>query len=1082
VFVRAREGEWASLGLGKQLDRQGELCSVEYFDAPTSDPIVHRIATATLEPVTLPEQTRVYFFNNALGAWEIGRLLADHNDTQIVKFPNGQTRQLAVSDVFVRWARPIADPTPFLGGKVNETPRFADSRNGFVRSLLAQRAAGMGMSALTSSAIELEAHQVEVVRRILQDPVQRYLLADEVGLGKTVEAGILIRQCILDAGGNALVLVIAPEALVPQWRTELETKFFLGHCLDTWIHVLALGDSERIKPLLGKTTMLVIDEAHHLTGHRLDISSDLYGEIAAVVNTIERVLLLSATPALHNERGFLKMLHLLDPDTYPLTDEPGFRRRIESRQALAEIVAGLTPENSLYLDYTLDQLAERFPDDALLREQAQALRAITDTIPTEDDPALIQAVERVRAHVSEVYRLHRRMLRHRRRSISGLTPGRSGATSVDYRSPDMARLFEAIEDWRFDEATASDREMDDKIRADRVRICAQVLDRVVQYALTGSGVVGFLERQPHIIGDAERFGRIARQVGSVDIFEARTSALISTLKLLLAPKQQFVVFCSDAITADALAAALGDQLNVPVDRHDPEDGGWLAFNLDASRPILVCDRRAEEGLNLQGGRKTVIHYDLPLNPNRIEQRIGRADRYGSGDAVKSIVLNCLDNPIENAWIKYLDKGLRVFERSVASLQYLIEDTTRDLAASLFAEGAEALADLTEKSAGEDGIIEREMRNIDQQDALDALGTPTEDMFEALTNVDDDWRAIERDTSTWFERTLQFSRITESVEGRADTNGDAPFRYRYATSNQHTLIPLETFYARCQSAVDHSPAARLARMVLTVPLTYRRRTALGRQGRAMATHLLRYGDPFVTGMWEITQGDDRGRSTALWRHMPGYQSEGVADVFFRFDFIVEADVVAARGILADANRLTDASAAAIVRRGDMALPPFSQTIWLDQELARVEDPEILSRLNLPYRPDAVGQGGRDFNLNPRRWRQMRKLDVPQLPHWAELCLEARTRAEACLRRLPSLTGGLERAVRHASAVDFSRIGQLRARAERSINAADSDELKLEESLSNRLMGGIHAPHIRVDAILACFLTGDSVATATIDGGA
>jgi ATP-dependent helicase HepA len=155
----------------------------------------------------------------------------------------------------VRWSRAIDDPTAFLGAKISETPRFADGRRKFVRSAIAQRAAAMGMPALTSSSVELEAHQIEVVRRILQDPVQRYLLADEVGLGKTVEAGILIRQCILDAGDCSSVLVIVPEALVPQWRSELESKFFLGGFLDRSIHVLAFNERKKIQPLLVKTAM-----------------------------------------------------------------------------------------------------------------------------------------------------------------------------------------------------------------------------------------------------------------------------------------------------------------------------------------------------------------------------------------------------------------------------------------------------------------------------------------------------------------------------------------------------------------------------------------------------------------------------------------------------------------------------------------------------------------------------------------------------------------------------------------------------------------------------------------------------------
>lgn len=1078
MFIRVREGKWASLGIGKMISNSGQRCSVEYFDAPVSKPIVLDLDITAIEAITLPEQTRIYHFNDVIGAWEIGRLLDDHGDKQFIKFPNGISRYLKVADVFVRCSRAIEDPTAFLGAKISETPRFSDGRSRFVRSVIAQRAAAMGMSALTSSSVELEAHQIEVVRRILQDPVQRYLLADEVGLGKTIEAGILIRQCILDAGDRLLVLVIVPEALVPQWRSELESKFFLGRFLEREIQVLAFSERKRIQTLLGKATMLVIDEAHHLTSHRPTIDPHLYSDIAAAAPRIERVLLLSATPALHNERGFLEMLHLLDPDTYKLSDQEGFRIRIENRQALAGIVAGLTPENVLYLDHPLDRLVEMFPDDALLREQSQALRAISDKMPAEDDPALIEAVGRVRAHLSEAYRLHRRILRHRRRSVAGLTPDRSGLTIVNYAAPEVGRLFEAFEDWRLGEVSVDDAAESESVRRDRVRVFSEMLNQIFEYAQSCGGAIEFLERKKHFLAAPDLFGRVLGRLDSDAIFEARTSALVGELRSLIAPRQQFVVFCSDAKTADALALALAERLKVAVDRHDPGNDDWLVFNLDPSHQILVADQRAEEGLNLQGGRKIIVHYDLPLNPNRIEQRLGRADRYGSGDAVKSIVLNCRDNPIDGAWIEYLNAGLRVFERSVASLQYLIEDMTRHLAESLFVEGTEALVDLTAQSIGKDGVIEREIRNIDEQDALDALGTPSSAVLETLTDVDEDWQAIERDTSSWIEGTLQIARMAELPE----REGARLFRYRYVTSNRHTLLPLETFYGRCQSSIDVSPAAHLARMVRTVPFTYRRRTALSRQGRAMAARLLRYGDPFVTGMWEIAQADDRGRSSALWRQMSDYRNDGIADLFFRFDFVVEADIEGSCNVLSDAHRLTPASAASMVRRGDMFLPPFFQTIWLDQELNQVKDIATLERLDLAYRPEVDKQGDRDFNLNPNRWQQMRKLDVPQLEHWAELCSKARARAEACLRSLPSFTVSLETAVSSAMDVDRGRLGQLRTRAERGVSAADAFEWALERSLSQSLMSGIREPSIRVDAILACFLSSNKAAGTVVEGRA
>jgi ATP-dependent helicase HepA len=1079
VFVRAKAGDFASLGIGKLVDRKGDVCSVEYFDAPVFDPVVHSIGAHLVESVTLAEQTRVYHFNPTLAAWEIGRLIDDLGTSQYVRFPNGSDRQLAASEVFVRWARPISEPSAFLGGKINETPRFADGRSGFVQSLITQRAVTMGISALASSAIELEAHQIEVVRRVLQDPVQRYLLADEVGLGKTIEAGILIRQCFLDGGDDIQVMVIAPDALVPQWQSELVSKFFLGHCLGTSLHIVAFSDSDAIKELLGRINMLVIDEAHHLTGRRASRHPELFGEIATAAPHIERVLLLSATPALHNEQGFLEMLHLLDPDNYALDDVAGFRKKIESRQTLAQIVAGLTPDNALFLDDLLDRLCELFPEDGILQDLARALRAITDTMPTEGDPDLLTAIGHLRAHLSEVYRLHRRILRHRRRNIDGLTPNRAGAIIVDYHSGETGALANAVEDWRFGETVALASEGSEHGYLDRARVLEQVLDQTLKYARSGRGAVGLLVRQSHLLGDTDRFGVIVGRLGNEAIFEARLSALVSAIKPMLTPRQQFVVFCSDGKTADALTSELANRLQVPVDRHCPNDDQWLAFNSDASRTILVCDRIAEEGLNLQGGQKIVVHYDLPLNSNRIEQRLGRADRYGSGVAVKSIVLNCLDNPIEGAWISYLDKALRVFDRSIASLQYLIEETTRGLRLEILTQGVEALLDLTEVGAGDDGLIEREMRNIDQQDALDSLGVPSTEILDALCDIDDDWENWEEVAAELIEQMLQFARIQGQAEV-GSPKGATPFRYRYATSGRHTLIPLETFYTNCKSSVDVSTAAVLSRTVRTVPVTFRRRTALSRLGRAEEARLLRYGDPFVSGMWSITQGDDRGRSAAMWRLIPGYQPDGVADLYFRFDYIVSVDLAASENSLAEAGRKSAASEAAIRRRGDMALPPFLQTIWLNRELEPVTDAVTLARLNLPYHPEARDQGGRDFNLNPKRWRNLARLDVPEQHNWSGLCAIARQKSEAHLRALPSFVRSLEEAVDKVAEVDFGRLGQLRARAERSKLHCDRLEWSLEAKLSDALQAGMREPHIHLDTILACFMTGNSAATVVVAG--
>lgn len=1078
MFVQSNGGQYASLGIGKLIARKGSICSVEYFDAPTAEPIIHQIESGSLQRVTLAGQTRLYHFDEAVGTWEIGRLLDDHGDSQLVQFPNGKAKHLKVEAVFVRWARAIEDPTPFLANRINESPRFSDGRSAFVRSQTRQRAASMGMSALLASAIEIEAHQVEVVRRILQDPVQRYMLADEVGLGKTIEAGVIIRQCIIDTQQKCKILVIAPAALVDQWRRELANKFFLGRCLDQSLHIVALDDYDRIRALLPGATMLVIDEAHHLTGQKTGMGDRIYADVAAASRSIDRVLLLSATPALHNERGFLEMLHLLDPPVYRLDGEESFRRKVESRQALAEIVAGLTIENALYLDYTIEQLVTLFPHDELLLEHAGDLRSVIDTMPDPDDPVLAEAIGRLHAHLSEVYRLHRRILRNRRRNIGGLTPERSGAEVVRYRSIDRAALTAALEDWRFDEAVKLDAGGSEKLWGDRTRVFWTLLDYASRYAIADRQIIRPIGGEAAIIDDHERLATINRCLGRDGLFEDRAQALLEALTPLVRSRVQCVVFCSDPPTADALAQRIRDGLKIEVDRHDPGHDAWTMFVGADDHPVLVCDRRAEEGLNLQGGKKVVVHYDLPLNPNRIEQRLGRVDRYGSGEAVRSLVLACEDDPLEVAWIGYLDTALKVFNRSVASLQYLIEQTVREIEPALFADGPEAIVDLTASGAGDKGSIEREIKSIDQQDALDALGAPATDMLDELSEVDEDWQSLALDTAAWLEQTLQFRRADEA---RLPAAGAVPFRYIYSTSNPQTLISLPEFMAQCADALDLVLGSRGGRTVRTIPYTFRRRTALSRVERSNGIGLLRYGDPLISGMAALTAADDRGRAFAMWRFVPNHIGDPLADFYFRFDFILEADTAAVIGVLAAHGRDTSAARAAVRRRGDMALAPFYRSIWLDRELNPVQDEALLAHLGRPYNVKPDRTGAFDLNLNPKRWQHLLQLQLPELSYWRELCGKARSVAEDVLRADLELIASLNRAEHRAVRVDQGRLGQLRARARTATIEGENDELAFEEELAAKLRAGVRVPRVRLDTIGAVFISASRPATDQISGG-
>ena len=137
-----------------------------------------------------------------------------------IKFPNDETIDVHEDACFVRCLDRYADPSQMLAAGFMETQYFADRRRRALRRLRDLRSAAQGLVGMVSAAVELVPHQMATVRRVTTDRIQRYLLADEVGLGKTIEAGLIIRQLLLD-DPSMTVNILVPNVLVEQWTVEL---------------------------------------------------------------------------------------------------------------------------------------------------------------------------------------------------------------------------------------------------------------------------------------------------------------------------------------------------------------------------------------------------------------------------------------------------------------------------------------------------------------------------------------------------------------------------------------------------------------------------------------------------------------------------------------------------------------------------------------------------------------------------------------------------------------------------------------------------------------------------------------------
>lgn len=1102
-FVTSSE---CRLGIGTLIDMEGNVARIAYFDSPAAQSVVKDVSRASVQSVVLDSQVRVYWKDEDTQSWMAGRVLGYFKDEHAywVRFPNEVCHKLHESRLQTRCNKLLEDPTDHLALRLNETAYWHVGRADFLKSVFDQRRACGGMTALLSSAIDLETHQIAVVRRVLQDSVQRYLLADEVGLGKTIEAGLLIRQFVLDDPQGHRVLVIVPEALLEQWRQELRTRFFLDDWLGKTIQIVPSQALDRIAWAGRDARLIVIDEAHHLAaGARSGDPQQaaLFDAVAEISRPLDRkLLLLSATPALHNERGFLAMLHLLDPAMYSLDDLPAFQERVRQRQRVAEALSALQPdEPNYFMKPAVEDIAGLAPQDVRLVELAGRLLARLEDDPAEDDPERLQLIAHLRSHISETWRLHRRILRTRRTKDSQvLLPGRTGAVATNWTCSDLVKLEEALNEWRFAaaQAVADGASAESWQRLARVFTEAAVCDPSVigilsvgrigkssrpQEAAAFSRLALFpneaqcLQTVPLFDGERELLQRLAHIAEAVDVtkyMEELRSAIDPYMQLHPDQAVSVIVFANYPATADDLFEMLKKRFDSSrVFRHSSTSNRWTQALGGKASQILVCDRRAEEGLNLQSRRSVIVHADLPLSANRIEQRMGRADRIGAGQGIRSIVMVAQQSTLQRSWFECLDQALKVFDRSVASLQYVIEEEFSRVWTEYLECGAEAVQDAVTRLCGTEGIVEKELRKIRSQSELDSIDfDPTADVkfCETLLLRDLKSKHLRDVADAWIKDRLHFK-----SRGEEDTT-DGVLRYQFCrrddlkgrSSFQDTLMPLKDFERVFVRSIERPQDAPAEILYETVPITFDRQLAQKRFAR-----LARVGDPLIDAFAYGLRTDDRGISFAMWRYRPDLKElDDPAELAFRFDFVIEADRTPALEVL---ELQQGATKSAIRRRLDEIFKPLPATVWLNSNMQMIRDPERLNLLTQPYNDDwhyIESRRVRDFNLNQKRWPIVSQWWDSQF--WIDLCRKARTAAEQALRDASELQVVCERTALHCEQQLARRIESLESRRVLSSGTvADRlrTEIDFEQALSSAMQAGIRQPSTRLDSIGAIFLS-------------
>ncbi|WP_298807964.1 DISARM system SNF2-like helicase DrmD [uncultured Sphingomonas sp.] len=511
------------------------------------------------------------------------------------------------------------------------------------------------------AGIRLDPYQLLPLRKALRLPRVNLLIADDVGLGKTVEAGLVLRELLLRRRVD-FTLVLAPPSMTQQWRDELQTKFGLsfeivdadhlealrrrrGYGANPWAagsrfilsHRL-LGDETYVAGLrdvledFRARSLLILDEAHQAApagSGRYAIESQFTRALRDLSERFEHRLFLSATPHNGHSNSFTTLLELLDPQRFtrgvPVRAadlEPVMVRRLKSDlRALGEAFPERVVEAVLIDDLPADApelvLAAMLADYRSLRERriarasgAQRARARL---------AFVGLQQRLLSSIAAFARTLRVHIAGLDRAIAGERVGLTAVTSNSETragSDEQAALdLLAQRDAAAAEAAAlagARAASAEQLRAERAHAAAMLE--------IAEGARGAPDARVRWIVDWARThlqqpdGRWhERRLILFTEYEDTRRWLQRQLQVLLDP--------DDACEAERIDSFTG------VTTPERREAIKRAFN-DPAAPlrILICTDAAREGINLQAQCHDLIHVDLPWNPSRLEQRNGRIDR------------------------------------------------------------------------------------------------------------------------------------------------------------------------------------------------------------------------------------------------------------------------------------------------------------------------------------------------------------------------------------------------------------------------------------------------------------------------
>jgi superfamily II DNA or RNA helicase len=676
---------------------------------------------------------------------------------------------------------PESDLEPHEGGHDLESMLFAGrfgSREAFSKLItftrLRQRLTNH-LYSMFASRTEYHPYQFKPLLKFLGSQKGRLLIADEVGLGKTIEAGLIM---IEERARHGLerVLVVCPAALCEKWRAEMRHRFeeeftvldavairrFLDDSTRWGEHVRLRGivsfqtlrsrpiqtDWEAAAPPLD---LVIIDEAHHFRNPhtRTHQVGRLLSETAAAM------LLLTATPIHLGNENLFYLLRLLDPDEFQNLE--AFKRRLQANKPIVEaqrILARYPPDFARALRHLRQLehgpereyfLASPFYRDVVTRLDTCQRADLAKAIELQRDLSRLSLLGHIltRTRKAEV---HVRVRRQARR-----IPVQLSSLEIDFYHAVSRHVFERYAALGANTFAAWAAIMPQRQVASCIPAMVEYYSEVL--GIAGSDLTEVTDIQPEDLGelDPDSFSAdallpdlkdILRRFAGVARLDTKFDRLIEALQILdqEEPGCKVVIFSYFKRTLEYLSRRLRPAgfpaLVIHGGYPDEERQRRIAeFRDNPSIRILLSSEVGSEGLDFQFCH-ILVNYDLPWNPMVVEQRIGRLDRFGQ-PFDKVLILNFeIPGTIEDRILRRLYERIRIFEESIGELETILGDQigqlTRELlqpdltddekeerirrAAEVIERARQDQVELEDQSRqflGTDAFFDHELRRIEQ---------------------------------------------------------------------------------------------------------------------------------------------------------------------------------------------------------------------------------------------------------------------------------------------------------------------------------------------------------------------------------